>query len=233
LCHHCHIFRIEEIPDLRITKQARFLLISLCVAVNGFAYRPFYTDDAGTVPDATFEAEAAADYGTSSTTLGLALKHGITERMDIGVSVGRCVHPQHERGFDNAELGLKFALIPDLIAASFTAFFADPEYSSLLIASKSFGPASFHANGGFSATGSSDHVTPIFGFAGDCRMGRFSAGAELMGTDAGITWWQAAIRFEITASLIVDSGIGGNFDNSAGVTATTGLFFAFPVKGEK
>ena len=196
------------------------------------AFRPLVTDDAGTVPCNTFELELSGDNADNSGTMGLCFAHGITERMDLGVSIGRCIHPFHERGFFNAELGLKFALLPDLLSASFTGSFADPTYSSTLIFSRSMGAVSLHTNGGFTAMANTDNVDLTYGLAAMYQIGRYSIGTEIAGTQHEVNWWQVAQLVSITRWLIIDIGLGGGFNTHSSLTITAGLFFAFPTLGE-
>jgi hypothetical protein len=89
-------------------------------SIPAMAARPYVTDDAGTVGLGLFELETASNCWKDRVEFGLCFKHGITDRMEIGVAMGHCASPKDERAIQDAELGFKFALIPDLFAASFT-----------------------------------------------------------------------------------------------------------------
>jgi hypothetical protein len=105
-----------------------------------WAARPYMTDDAGTVEVGKFELETGANFWKDMLNAGIGLKHGVTDRMDIGFSLGYNGMPEDERGVAPAQLVLKFALIPDLLAATAMGDFGDNGYGINLIASKSFGP---------------------------------------------------------------------------------------------
>jgi hypothetical protein len=76
------------------------------------------TDDAGTVAPETFELETGVDFWKDAATGCIGLKHGVTNRMDLGFGFGYSPQPEDERGFSGAELGLKFAIVPELLAVT-------------------------------------------------------------------------------------------------------------------
>jgi hypothetical protein len=211
----------------------RFLQFSFCACMLANipcgAHRPFATDDAGTVAQGTFELETAADYWNEEAAFGMCFKHGLTERMDIGVELGRCMLPEDERGFDGAALGLKFALIPDLFSASFSGQFGDPGYGASLIVSKAIGIFCVHGNLGGSVDVSADDADMTYGLAGVFEVRRAKTGAEIGGTHEGLDWWQAGIQFSLTDWMAIDAGVGGNFEHDIDMAATTGLWFTFPL----
>lgn len=194
-----------------------------------FAFRPFITDDAGTVPHLTFELETAADYWHNAATFGLCFKHGITERMDLGIAFGRCVLPQDEGGYDPAELLLKFNFVPDRFSASFSGSFGKHHYNTMLIYSHPIAWFTVHANAGLSAIDDPRDGFFTYGLAGVAQIKRFSVGAELGGTATDLDWWQFGLRFEIFEWLAIDAALGGDFESDISLLATSGLFFAFPL----
>ncbi len=193
-----------------------------------FAFRPFITDDAGTVLPSTFELEASADYWHDKAAFGLGLKHGVTERMDIGVAFGRCMLPEDESGYDPAELSLKFNFITDRLSASFSGSFGDPCYSALLIYSQPIALFSLHANLGYSAVGALDEGLLTYALAVVAQIDRFSFGPEFGGTHHSVDWWQVGTQITITDWCAADVALGGNFTTESELNAATGLFFAFP-----
>lgn len=208
-----------------------FLLFGLAVDSQGA--RPFITDDAGTVAMEIFELEAAADYWQQEAALGLCFKHGITNYMDIGVAFGRCLLPEDERGYDMAELTLKFGLIPDRLAASFGGTFGDPCYSALFVFSQPIFFTTLHLNGGYSAVGDDTEGFLTFCGALTAEVNRFTYGAEIGGTKTDFDWWQLGSSFSCTEWLSVDFGIGGTFSEDVFSTITTGFWFMFPHPNEK
>ncbi len=203
--------------------------IFIAIPFQAFPFRPFITDDAGIVPSSTFELESAIDCWKDKSTLALCLKHGITDRMDIGVAFGRCFLPLHERGYDPAELLLKFNFIRDRLSASMSGNFGDPCYSALLIFSYPLEMFSFHSNLGYSAVGAGTRGDPVFGLAAVAELGKFVFGVEAGGARDRFDWWQTGARFSFTGWLAADAGLAGKFRNPIDFNATTGLFFAFPL----
>ena len=89
-------------------------LVGLCVLPGqALAARPLSTDDSGTVEAGKSEMEAGyghEDFGGSCRGLSLGWKHGITERMDLGVGTGWQFDP--DEGAEEVSLSLKWSLIP-------------------------------------------------------------------------------------------------------------------------
>jgi hypothetical protein len=192
------------------------------------AARPFATDDAGTVARGTFELEAAEDYWHNAAAAGLCFKHGLTDRMDLGVTFGHCHLPDHECGASEAELGLKYALVPDLFSATFSGVFGDPAYGVNFIVSKPFGLFTLHGNLGGALTGASENAFLTYGIAGVFDISRFSAGVETGGSHEALDFWQVGVIFSITEWMALDAGLRGDFERDPAFMATTGLWFAFP-----
>jgi hypothetical protein len=193
------------------------------------AFRPFITDDAGTVTPAAFELETSADYWHDKASFGLCFKHGVTERMDIGIAFGRCMLPEDESGYDLAELLLKFNFIPDRLSASFSGSFGDPCYSALLIYSQQISFFSIHTNLGYSAVGAEREGFLTYGLATVVEVNRFSFGPEFGGTHRSLDWWQFGLQVTLTEWLAIDAALGGNFECDVALNAASGLFFAFPL----
>jgi len=211
--------------QFRISFISSFLLFSV---FSSFAFRPFITDDAGTVEQSGFELETAADYWHDAAGFGLCFKHGITDRMDLGVAFGRCLLPEDESGYDPAELLLKFSLFPDKLSASFSGSFSDPCYTAQLVFSQPIALVTIHTNAGYSAVGSEDNGFGVFGLAGTVDIGKVCLGLEFGGTQESLDWWQTGGRYAFTDFFALDAAIGGDFEKEMSLMATTGLFYAFP-----
>jgi hypothetical protein len=206
------------------------LFLGVGCVMNVFAARPFVVDDAGTVSAGTFEFEMAADYWTSKLGPSIVFKHGVTERMDIGVTIGYCQLPDEERGISAACLGLKFALIPDLLTASMGAHFGSSNYSAFALLTKSLGPVEIDANFGFEATlDEGNHVDLRYGLAAVVPIQRVALGAECMGTHEAFDWWLVGGRFSITDWFTIDCGLGGDFQTEIDWNVTTGIWINFPL----
>lgn len=89
------------------------------------AARPFATDDAGTVAPVGYELEPGYDFWEDEGAFGLGFKHGLTEKMDIGIGFGYCLIPESNRDFSTAEICLKYGLISELFAVSFVTSLGD------------------------------------------------------------------------------------------------------------
>jgi len=196
------------------------------------AARPFETDDAGTVEAGTYEFEAAADYWDGMAQFGLCLKHGVTTRMDLGVAVGRSLLPEDERGYHGAEIGLKFGLVPDLLAVSVAGSFGTAEYGANLIFSEEIGIYSVHANAGYTAVPSTSDVDVTYGLVNEFAIGRVSLGVDIGGCDAAINRWLVGGRVAPADWIALDAGIGGDFEDAESFAAITGVWLAFPISKE-
>jgi hypothetical protein len=128
------------------------IALKICSTVlPSYAARPFVTDDAGTVALETFELETGVDFWKDAATGCNGLKHGVTDRMDLGFGFGYSPQPEDERGFSGAELGLKFAIVPELLAVTAAGSFGSSTFAINGILSKAFGPVSFDGNLGMEA----------------------------------------------------------------------------------
>lgn len=133
-----------------------------------WAARPLATDDAGTVEKGKFETELSFDYcqnrpdGTCQAP-GLQLKHGLTDRMDIGLAFGHETEKDADGntvlwGATPLWLGLKAALLkehpllPDLsLSAGFET--GASGWSVNGIASKEIAGIGLHFNLGYQSAG--------------------------------------------------------------------------------
>ncbi len=194
-----------------------------------FAARPFTTDDAGTVETDKFELETAYNYWNGKAAAIMSFKHGITERMDIGIGQEYCILPEDQRAFSGANIGLKFALVPDLFSTSFGSTLGSNTYNVNAILSKSLSPVSFDANLGYQIAADTNNADLSYGFAAVYEYKQLCMGVEIGGTREGLIWWQSGIRFLILEWVQIDAGLGGNYQKSPYITATTGLWFTFPL----
>jgi len=201
--------------------------LTISIAIIGFmamlyAARPFTTDDAGTVEAAGYELEIGYDFWEDEGTFGLGFKHGLTEKMDIGVGFGYCLVPEETRDFSNADFCLKYALIPDMFSASFTTSFGDFPFCLNGILTRFFGQTEIDANLGYSVGDS----TITYALALIYNMMKFGAGVEALGDKEGLQEWQLGGRYRILNNLAVDGGLASDFKLEA-KTATLGLHYEF------
>jgi hypothetical protein len=208
-------------------------LIVMTGAMSVFSARPFVTDDAGTVESNKFELETAGYYWEDNADFSISLKHGITDRMDLGVCVGDKILPSDERTLSGACIGLKFALIPDRFAVSFSGEFGSATYSANAIATQVIGPVSFDLNFGYEAEAAMKDPDLLYGLAAVYNIGKLGIGAEIGGTQEALNGWQIGARWLIFDWWQIDSGIGGDFENEPNLIATTGFWFSFPLSKDE
>jgi len=192
--------------------------IMVCIA---FGARPFGTDDAGTVSPAGYELELGYDLWSEIGTLGLGFKHGLTEKMDIGIGFGFNLVTEPKNSFIPSELCLKYALLPDFLATSFTAEIGGSSYTLNGILTRCFGPVEFDANLGY-ITGDSS-IT----YAGSIiyGIGDIALGVEVLG-DKETQSFLVGGRWTIKEGLMVDAGFTGDFDFEEKI-ATFGIHYEF------
>jgi hypothetical protein len=214
----------------------RIIVSAACLlavfSAGAWAARPFSTDDAGTVEKGKFELEAGYEYSDvlSGGVSGLCcpgFKHGVTEKMDIGIGFAYAFVPQAAEGLSPACLSLKFAVIQDLLAVSFAQEFGTAGFSLNSAWTRAFGPVEIDVNLGYSATAESDTPGSVtYGAAFIYGFEKFDAGCEFCGDKNGFRDWLAGARYRILDTLAADLGYGGNFAGSA-VKVTAGLHYEF------
>jgi hypothetical protein len=192
--------------------------IMVCIA---FGARPFGTDDAGTVSPAGYELELGYDLWSEIGSLGIGFKHGLTEKMDIGIGFGFNLLTEPKNSFTPSELCLKYALLPDFLATSFTAEIGGSSYALNGILTRCFGPVEFDANLGY-VTGDSS-IT----YAGAIiySIGNFALGGEVLG-DKETKSFLVGGRYTIKEGLMVDAGFTGDFHVQQ-KNATCGIHYEF------
>lgn len=202
-----------------------FFLLSAFSSLH--AARPFATDDAGTVQQNNFEIETGAEFGDDYLTGNIAIKHGITRRMDLGFAGAYQRLPKNESRFDPAEFSLKFSLIPELISFSAVSNFGDDTYAATMILSKIFfSVLAIDANMGIEIIGNSNESDLSFGFCCHYEGSRFGAGAEIYGTFDGDKYWLAGVNYGITKWLTIDLAINSDLQNPE-IHGIAGLTFCF------
>jgi len=183
-----------------------------------FAARPLATDDAGAVDAAKHELEIGYDgcQGENylrSGSCGFSLKQGITERMDVGVSFPYQIDPAQDERFGKAVLGVKFSLVKDVFALTFSNELGEKQYFFNGIFTKEFSKAAVHFNLGYSATGDaaikgSTGYSSAFEIPGE----KFDVVGEVSGDTDNNNTWLLGIRYKVTENIIVDTGYGKSFN---------------------
>lgn len=169
------------------------LLGILLFASPGFAARPLATDDAGTVDRGAFETEVGYDYAEyqdeQTQSIGVFLKHGLTEKFDFCVGVPYEIEPEDALG--SAGLGVKFAFFQEeenspAVSLTFSYGIGASEYTLNGILTKEIWQLVIHLNLGHVATG------------------------DL--TEKGVTTYSGAIEFPLGESLVLVGEIVGEAD---------------------
>lgn len=187
-----------------------------------YAARPFATDDAGTVAPSGYELEIGYDFWEDEGAFGLGFKHGLTEKMDIGVGFGYYLVPEEIRDFSNADFCLKYALIPDVFSASFTTSFGDYPFCLNGILTRFFGQTEINANLGYSIGDS----TITYALATIYDTDRFDVGMEASGDKNGLQNWLIGGRYRIFKGFAFDLGFSSDYKMEL-KTATLGIHYEF------
>ena len=195
--------------------------------VDSEGARPFVTDDAGVVEYAGHELELGYDFKQDEGTLGLGFKHGLTQKMDIGVGFGYTIASEPKNRLTATELCLKYALVPDLLAASITNELGASGYDINTILTKVFEPIELDANFGYSATGDTTAGAMFYALAAIAGFKKFDFGAETSGDKAGLQNWLVGGRYKLREGLNLDIGVSGDFKTDGAITGTAGLHYEF------
>jgi hypothetical protein len=202
----------------------RISLVATLAAGSLFAARPFTTDDAGTVTPSGFELELRTDVWQDDAIFGMSLKYGLTNRIDVGVNLGYTMLPDSADGFENAEIGFKFAILPELFSTSFTTIIGDLDYVLYGIVTRAFGPLEIDMNCGFMTTGLGGVDGDLmYGLAVIYNMDKFTVGVEAAGDQNAVQTWLAGIRYFIFHSMSIDGGITGSFQEERDILITAGI----------
>lgn len=108
------------------SRNALFVLVIICACFGGaFAAYPLATDDAGTVKQNSFELESGYDNSKDHENLtsqasAFSFKHGVTERLDVGIAVPYQIKPSRDERMGAASMAFKFSLVKDVVAMTFS-----------------------------------------------------------------------------------------------------------------
>lgn len=212
---------------MRVRRLDLFLGLVFCQLAG--ASRPFATDDAGTVAAGTFEAELGTESWKDASDIGISLKHGITPRMDLGVAIDYTAFPREERTYAPATLSLKYALVPDLLSASFASALGTPEYRVNGILTKSLGDFGVSANVGGEVEGGSRDAELTWGLSPTWNISGVTLGAEIAGergNDVDGMNWKVGAQLH-REPIDFDLAVGSSFQNDPQWRITAGVWFAF------
>ncbi|MEO0122729.1 MAG: hypothetical protein ABIL69_01830 [candidate division WOR-3 bacterium] len=196
-------------------------LIMIGIIANLYGARPFGTDDAGTVAQNSYELEVGYDIWKEIGMFDLGFKHGLTEKMDIGIGFGFNIVSEPKNSFVPAELAFKYSLVPDFLAASFVAEIGGSAYALNGILTRGFGPIELDANLGYTTGDSSITYAGAFIYS----IEKFAFGGEVLGDKKAQNWLLGG-RYTIKDGLMVDAGFASDFKFEA-KTATFGVHYEF------
>lgn len=204
----------------------RYVFINITfLGISLYAARPFSTDDAPTVPQAGYELEAGYDSGEDI--FGFSFKHGLTQKMDIGIEFGYTTLSLSKNGFTPAELCLKYAIIPETFSVSIGNELGTSSYDLNAIFTKTLKLIEIDANLGYSIPVPGEKGLAFYALAMIAGFDKFDIGGEILGNEDKIEGWLSGGRYKIFDCLNFDFGISGKFKDKNKITGTFGLHYEF------
>lgn len=207
-------------------------VIPLMIAGTTFAAYPLATDDAGTVTVAEYELEAGYDNCRDeneriNTACGVSFKTGITEKLDIGLSFPYQVDPDQDENLGEASLSIKFALVKDMAAVTFTNEFGAKGYFVNAIYTKEFPIATCNLNAGYLSSGDeSVRGAGSYGVSLEFPVHAFDIVGEVQGQEGGTGSALAGLRYRVSQPFFVATGVSKSFKTDEN-TLTAGLHIEF------
>ena len=219
-----------------------FVACAVFMSVNPLrAGRPLATDDAGLVESNRLEWEIGYDFAhldddREEASVELSLGTGLSDRMDVHVSVPYVMDP--EQGFDPLELMAKFGLFEETenmpaLSLTFTIVPGVEDYAFNGIATKGFGPIAMHLNLGYETTGvPGDEGVVTYGGAMEYEaFERIVLVAEIVGASregAGNLEGLAGAVLQVYDIAVLDVGFDVGLNNSSpDWRVTVGVTFGF------
>jgi hypothetical protein len=139
-------------------KNAILSIVLVCACFGRvFAAYPLATDDAGTVSHNSFELEAgyanAKDHDNlTNQASAFSFKHGVTERLDVGIAVPYQIKPSRGERMGAATMVFKFSLVRDMVAMTFSNELGEKAYFLNAIYTKEFPGIKLNFNAGYLST---------------------------------------------------------------------------------
>lgn len=202
------------------------LLIGLFSSLSS-AGIPFIIDDAGTIEKTGFEIESSAGFWKDHGDATIGIKHGLTEKMDIGTSFGYTFAPEEDAAVNPLELSMKYAFIPEYLAGSISGTLGETSFTANLIGTYSIKFIHLNVNAGLEADGGIDSALFKYGASVLFNASRLTTGLEIAGDNEELNWWQIGASIEVIGWLAIAAGLGGGFENKDQLSATAGLTFSF------
>jgi len=204
-----------------------FIVVLLSfVSVVAFASHPLTTDDAGVLGAGGYELEvgynnAYSDENIRNITSGISLKHGITDKLDLGLALPYQIDPVNNERFGEVALSLKFSLIKNLLAISYTNECGESSYALNAICSYEFKPFITHYNLGYLQSGDKT-INGITNYSAaiEYPFEKIDFAAEVLGKDngssqSGFVDWLIGVRYKLNEKNIVSAGLGKSFKDAS------------------
>ncbi len=201
----------------------------VCICSFLFSAHPLTTDDAKTVDQSGYELELSYDYSkvtdSQEQSFGLSFKHGLTEKMDIGVSFPYLFEPKES--FGQASIGLKFSVVKDLLTFSITNPLGSSEYFLNSIFSYEISPVILHLNLGYQSTGQQDVEGSItYSSAFEWSIKKFDIVGEILGDKDGFQDYLLGFRYNFIDGVAFSFAYGNGF-NEKREKITSGFHYEF------
>jgi hypothetical protein len=214
-------------------KTIKVAIITILLSgMKTYAAYPLSTDDAGTVKQSLYELEASyVNYSCENEmknhSSSISFKHGLTNKMDIGILFPYQIDPVKEERFGEASVSAKFSLIKDVLAATFSNELGEKDYFINVIFTKELSLISCNLNMGYISTGDENEKgRGLYGFSLQYPFDKYEAVGEIQGQEGGCGNCLLGIRRRISESLFIASGISRVFEsNTDRVTAGFHLEF--------
>ncbi|MEK6527433.1 MAG: hypothetical protein AABZ32_10735 [Bacteroidota bacterium] len=197
-----------------------FCILFFTVAVV-FAAHPLTTDDIGTVEVGKYELEVGYDNNCKGESelrnhsCGISLKHGITEKMDIGISFPYQIKPKPAEPLGTAILGFKFLLIKNIFALTVNNELGSPEYFLNGIFSREIQPVTIHANIGYAVSGDENTEGEIiYSSAFEYPLSKIDLVGEVIGEKIGFQNYLLGVRYKLADVYSLNFAYGNGFRNT-------------------
>ncbi len=183
-----------------------------------FAAHPLTTDDIGTVEVGKYELEIGYDNCKNQGELrnhscGLSLKHGISRKLDIGISFPYQIEPKPAERLGRVSLSFKFLLIEEFFAFTLSNELGSEEYLINGILTHGVSSWVVHFNLGYQATGDENTKGEmLYSSALEYSpMNKIDFVGEVLGEETGFQNWLLGMRCKISDVCFFDIAYGSGF----------------------
>jgi len=199
-------------------KPLLVLLGMLVFTVRAHAAFPLSTDDIGTIPAGTYEMEAGYERvsltGGHESGVGIALKHGITDKMDFIISMPVQFEPEVVNMAGPLEAGGRLRIIEDLFTFTFTNTLGSTECFFNAVFTHEFKPVIVHVNAGYEASGDNGVAGgAVISAAFEYPLNKYDIVGEIIKDDT--VGWLLGTRYKLDDKTFVAIGVGNSFETAA------------------